>query len=345
MGGHADAHLATAGIQRLRLPPAAEPPVNDAERAPSAFILAAALPALRGAGTVVTPSAAVAQALAPVTRAVVARVEEQPTGSADAVALLADEISVAGDHAEGLLAAAVASVRPGGLVAVSARGAVASAPGALRTFRSDELRRALGHCGVDVDLLCAPGAAAAIRGAALAYDPDLDVVPGVLDAAPNILAVGRAPRSGAERSAIFFSTLPRKVVASGVLCRDAQGRVLVVHDTFKQYWTIPGGVVDADEDPRTGAVREAWEEAGVRVEGGALLGVFTASWPDRMVLVYDAAPVAGAEDRGGPLHTHEIDAVAWLPLDEALQRLTPHVAEQVRHCLDNPGGTLRQRMA
>lgn len=319
--------------------------MNHSERAPSALVLDAALPALRAAGTVLTPSAAVADALAAVTEVVVGPVDGGRTGSADAVALLADEVSEAGDHAEGLLAAAVACVRPGGLVAVSARAAVAGGDGSLRGYRSDEVRRALGHCGVDLALLCAPGAAAAVRGTPGRYDPDLDVLPGVLDAASHILAVGRTPGSDGERSAIFFSTLPRKVVASGVLCRDAQGRVLVVHDTFKQYWTIPGGVVDADEDPRTGAVREAWEEAGVRVEAGPLLGVFTASWPDRMVLVYDAAPIGDVDTQPVPLHTHEIDAVAWLPLDEALARLTPHVAEQVRHCLEHPGGTLRQRMA
>ena len=278
------------------------------------------------------------------TEVVVGPVGGGDPGSADAVALLADEVSVDGEHAESLVAAAVERVRPGGLIAVSAYSSLAAPPG-LRGYRSDELRRALGHYGVDLELLCAPGAGAAARGTDLRYDLDLDVLPGLLDAAPRMLAVGRAPRSGAERTAIFFSTLPRKVVASGVLCRDEQGRVLVVLDTYKQYWTIPGGVVDADEDPRTGAVREAWEEAGVRVQAGPLLGVFTASWPDRMVLIYAASPVEGAENAAGPLHPHEIGAVAWLPLDEALQRLTPHVAEQVRHCLEHPGGTLRQRMA
>ena len=183
-----------------------------------------------------------------------------------------------------------------------------------------------------------------MRGTAPAFEADLDVVPGLLDAAPQLLAVGRAPQTMSEHSAIFFSTLPRKVVAASVLCRNDRGEVLVVHDTFKQYWTLPGGVVDADEDPRTGAVREAWEEAGVKVDAGPLLGLFTASWPDRIVLVYGATPVPGAAG-AGPVHAHEIDAVAWLPVDEALQRLTPHIAEQVRHCLDHPGGTLRQRMA
>jgi hypothetical protein len=73
--------------------------------------------------------------------------------------------------------------------------------------------------------------------------------------------------------------------------------------------------------------------------------VFSASWPDRVVLVYSAALVAGAEHRHRPVHAHEIDGVAWVALDEALGQLAPHVAEQVRFCLSDPGGTLRQQRA
>lgn len=156
---------------------------------------------------------------------------------------------------------------------------------------------------------------------------------------------GRTARSSLQRSEAFFATLPYKVVAASVVCRDDQGRLLIVHDTFKGHWTIPGGVVDADEDPRSGAVREAWEEAGVRVSADVVLGVFAASWPDRIVLVYSAAPLAGVEHRNTPIHAHEIGDVAWVPLEHALQMLAPHVAEQVRHCLDHPGGTLRQHRA
>jgi peptidoglycan/xylan/chitin deacetylase (PgdA/CDA1 family) len=71
-------------------------------------------------------------------------------------------------------------------------------------------------------------------------------------------------------------------------------------------------------------------------------GVFSASWPDRIVLLYSAHPDGPVVTGHRPVHAHEIDDVAWLPLEEALRLLAPHVAEQVRHCLDHPGGTLRQ---
>jgi ADP-ribose pyrophosphatase YjhB (NUDIX family) len=299
---------------------------------------------------VITPAPALASALADRGRQVtVADITQLPPGSSSAVALVADELSAAGEHGEGLIAATVAALRPGGAILVSAVGEVhqrlhGGPPG--RAYRATDVQRALGHHGVDIDVLCAPGAAGIVAGTAHpAFDSELDRLPGLLDVAPRIVAAGRTATSAAARSRSFFATLPYKVVAAAVVCRDEHDRLLVVHDSFKGHWTIPGGVVDAEEDPRAAAEREAWEEAGVRVTAGPVLGVFSAAWPDRVVLVYAATPLAGADHPHRPLHAHEIDAVDWWPVDEALQRLSPHVAEQVQHCLTNPGGTLRQRRA
>jgi 8-oxo-dGTP pyrophosphatase MutT (NUDIX family) len=165
----------------------------------------------------------------------------------------------------------------------------------------------------------------------------LDRAAGLLDAAAQTLVIGRRPGDPVGRSAAFFASVPRKLVAAAVVCRDDTGRLLCVHDTFRQHWTIPGGVVDADEDPQSGAVREAWEESGVRVRADALLGVFSLPWPDRILLLYGATPIGEATP--APVHAHEIDDAAWLPLDEALRRLNRRTAEQVRRCLDAPGGT------
>lgn len=305
-------------------------------------MVAAAVPALRHVRTVTTPSADVAAALrsSGCTVDVVALADLGPA-SVDALALLDDELSAADDHGEGLIAACVTALRPGGTLAVTAAGAIAGAAGG-RRYRSDELERALGHHGVDIGLLCGPGAAARVRREAPAHDPDLDRLPGLLDAAPRLLAVGRTAASAASRSRAFFATLPRKVVAAAVVCTDDDGRMLIVHDTFKRQWVLPGGVVDAHEDPRTAAVREAWEEAGVRVTAAEVAGVFSASWPDRIVLLYRARPDGPIQAGHRPVHAHEIDDVAWLPMDEALRMLAHDVAEQVLHCLDHPGGTLRQ---
>ncbi|HVM14738.1 MAG TPA: NUDIX hydrolase [Egibacteraceae bacterium] len=314
----------------------------------AAELVALAVERLSGLESLVTPAASTAEALQsaglPVRRAALDGLSE---ASVDGVVLLADEVSRSGEHAEGLLVEAARVLSGGGLVLVGACSAVYaaatdSARRDLRTYSADDLGRMLGHRGFAVELLCAPGAARRLAGSPVAYDPQLDRVPGLLGAAPRVTALGRLHPDRAGRSGAFFASLPRKVVAAATLCRDAEGRLLVVHDTFKGHWTIPGGVVDADEDPRAGAERETWEEAGARVRAGRLLGLFAHSWPDRLLLVYEAEPVGDTSRPLAPVHGHEIGAAQWLPLDEALDRLNPRTAQQVTRCLDSPGGTWRQ---
>jgi 8-oxo-dGTP pyrophosphatase MutT (NUDIX family) len=265
-----------------------------------------------------------------------------PPGSAAAVVLIDDELSRAGDHAEELIDTLGAALEPGGVLVATLRNRIHAQAaldplGGLRGYSAAEAAALVAHRGFDLELLCAPGAAARLRGDDV-FDLDADRRPGLLDAAPTLLLAARAPRSPEERGRIFLTSRPRKIAAAAVLCRDPAGRLLVVYDRFKRSWTIPGGVVDADEDPAAAAVRETWEEAGTKVDTDQLLGVFVSRWPDRLIFVFAGTPVEVVE-HPEPLHPHEIGAVAWLPLDRALDRLAPAAAFKVRTCLDHPGFT------
>jgi 8-oxo-dGTP pyrophosphatase MutT (NUDIX family) len=303
-------------------------------------------------GPVVAPDPGVGARLAVAGR----QVTDEPLASIGdekvaAVVLTGDELSREGVEAERLLHDAARVLVPDGLLAVSARNRVfaelTGLPHGLRGFSANEFERLLGHYGFAPSLVCAPGAARRLRASldpsAVVDDTALDVEadrdPGLLHAAPQLFAVATSAVDARARSERFFATLPRKVVAASTLCRADDGRVLIVHDAFKRHWTIPGGVVDPDESPREGAEREAWEETGLRIAAGAVLGVFAGSWPDRVVFVYDGLPVGGGAPAPHPVHEHEVDAAEWVPVAEALARLAPHVAFQVRRCLSEPGGT------
>lgn len=266
-------------------------------------------------------------------------------GRYSAALLVDDELSAAGAHAEGLVDALGAALEPGGVLVATVRNRVFAEAAhqpldGQRGFSAAEVTSLVTQRGFALDLLCAPGATARLRGAT-EVDVDADRRPGLLDAAPALLLIARAPRSADERGRRFLDSRPRKIAAAATLVRDPDDRLLVVYDRFKRTWTIPGGVVDPDEDPADAAQRESWEEAGVKIETGRLLGVFAQSWPDRLVFVFDAWPVEVVEDPR-PIHDHEIGAVAWLPLDEAVERVAPPVAFKIRACLDTPGYTWQQ---
>ena len=257
------------------------------------------------------------------------------------IVLLDDQLSDAGEHAEQLVDTMGAALEPGGVVALTAQNRVfATATGTTvtsRAYSAAELTAMLEHRGFSVLVMCAPGAAARLRGGDV-FDLEADRQPGLLDAAPRVLAVARAPRNDDERSAMFLASRPRKIAAAATLCRDADGRLLLVHDRFRRRWTIPGGVVDADEDPASAARRETWEEGGIKVEVTQLLGVFSGRWPDRLLFVFAADPATVIE-HPQPVHRHEITEVAWVPVRAALQRVAPRTARHIRCCLEQPGHT------
>jgi ADP-ribose pyrophosphatase YjhB (NUDIX family) len=62
---------------------------------------------------------------------------------------------------------------------------------------------------------------------------------------------------------------PSYAVGTSPFVSRADGRVLLVRHSYKDGWSTPGGFVDRNERAEDGAVREVWEETGLRV---ALVG-------------------------------------------------------------------------
>ena len=59
------------------------------------------------------------------------------------------------------------------------------------------------------------------------------------------------------------------VVSCGVVLVNRRDEIFVCHTTGTARWDLPKGLADPAEDPRDAAVREAWEEAGLK---GRLIG-------------------------------------------------------------------------
>ena len=86
-------------------------------------------------------------------------------------------------------------------------------------------------------------------------------------------------------------------LAAVVLVEDGAGRLLYVqrdHEPQMGRWAWPSGFVDAGEDVRDAARREVWEETGLRVELGELLGVWSGGGDPVVLLVWRARAVGGS---------------------------------------------------
>lgn len=91
----------------------------------------------------------------------------------------------------------------------------------------------------------------------------------------------------------FIYYLNPKVVGCTIPERD--GRLLLTRRTInpsRGLWTFPGGYVDFGETVTDAAMRETWEETGLKVDLAGLVGVYT--YPGApVIIVYNATVISG----------------------------------------------------
>ena len=119
-------------------------------------------------------------------------------------------------------------------------------------------------------------------------------------------------------------------VSCGVLLLNGRDEVFACHATGTARWDLPKGLADAGEAPIDAAVREAWEESGLRLPAERLadLGAFDYLPAKRLHLfalrvAADAIPLALCSCRSFFPHyrtgvaTPETDAWGWKRHDAA----------------------------
>ncbi|MBL3699513.1 NUDIX hydrolase [Leucobacter luti] len=106
---------------------------------------------------------------------------------------------------------------------------------------------------------------------------------------------------------------------------ERRGKILLTHwrRGHLHGWTLPGGGLEAGEDPRVAVVREVFEETGLEARVGKLLGV------DSRVMVREEVPegddpelhtiriVYRASVKDGPLQNEvdgSSDEARWVPI-------------------------------
>nr|WP_111652899.1 NUDIX hydrolase [Actinoplanes lutulentus] len=122
-------------------------------------------------------------------------------------------------------------------------------------------------------------------------------------------------------------------MGAGALLTDDRGRVLLVEPTYKDYWEIPGGSVEADESPLTAVARELTEELGLSIQPGRLL---VTDWvPPRvgrtegLMLLFDGGMVTPEQAARIRLPAEELRSWAWSSEEEAGERLPELLARRM----------------
>lgn len=102
---------------------------------------------------------------------------------------------------------------------------------------------------------------------------------------------------------------PRIVVGSVSAWRD---RILLCRraiDPRRGFWTLPAGYLELNESTQEGAIREAWEEAGARIEIERLLAVYNIARISQVQLIYRARLTS--PDIAPGRESQEVALFAW----------------------------------
>jgi 8-oxo-dGTP diphosphatase len=144
-------------------------------------------------------------------------------------------------------------------------------------------------------------------------------------------------RSGIIPRDLYAASLARKWMAAGALCRDQEGRVLMVDPVYRDTWDVPGGVVEADESPHAACRREVAEEIGLDRPLGRVLAVdwvpSKPDYPEGVVVIYDGGVLTAAERAGIRVPEEELDGFAFVPPGEVAERVEPIVGRRIHACL------------
>lgn len=86
-----------------------------------------------------------------------------------------------------------------------------------------------------------------------------------------------------------------------IILEDDNEKALIVKANYKAHWTFPGGMIDAGETPKQGAIREVQEEVGLTIPAEAVQFGWTvarhSSVMDTYQFVFKSALQPGMTDR------------------------------------------------
>ena len=127
-------------------------------------------------------------------------------------------------------------------------------------------------------------------------------------------------------TAVMNTVTPRKRVISHMLLTDEGGRVCILETTFKPDFELPGGIVEPNESPAAGLVREMDEEMGVVLPAGRILVADWLppylGWEDALELIFDSGVLDAETAAALVADGREIRALHWLEPDAAASTMT-----------------------
>ena len=114
-------------------------------------------------------------------------------------------------------------------------------------------------------------------------------------------------------------------IASFVVIFDKKNRVLLSHRRDLDVWNLPGGGVEHGELPDEAAVRETFEETGLKIKIKGMVGVYGKPHRDELIFVFRGKIVGGKLKK-----TAESDETRFFKLKKMPRNTIPKHIERIR---------------
>jgi 8-oxo-dGTP diphosphatase len=123
---------------------------------------------------------------------------------------------------------------------------------------------------------------------------------------------------------------PRFAVTVGAVITDARGRVLLLKHRFRPGtgWGMPGGFMEAGEQPEEALRRELREEVSLEVENLQLFTVRAFKRPMQVEIIFTARAIGDPDQL-----SFEIQKAAWFSVDELPHELPKDQAQLIKLAL------------
>ncbi|MCX6766329.1 MAG: NUDIX hydrolase [Candidatus Moranbacteria bacterium] len=140
----------------------------------------------------------------------------------------------------------------------------------------------------------------------------------------------------------YIKNLPKKRMASGVILLNEAGEILIVKPSYKNYWSVPGGVIDENESPRNAALREVKEEIGLDPKKMKLVCVDYMSPQDsgysthdeNIQFIFYGGVLTGNDIKSIKLAEEEISEYKFVSKEDAIEMVSDRLSNRLRSCFD-----------
>jgi ADP-ribose pyrophosphatase YjhB (NUDIX family) len=118
--------------------------------------------------------------------------------------------------------------------------------------------------------------------------------------------------------------LPRQMVVALVFIRRDDSILLVRQNYGRQFWSLPGGVVEPGESVDQAAVREVKEETGLAVQIKRVVGLYSKPAASALAITFEGTVIGGSLNPA-----NEISECHYFPLDHLPARIRDHLRQRV----------------